>query len=187
MKRIVKTDRLHHKMWLASSVAAVLLAGCVSGPSALSKDTPSAFKPEVVGAQERRDAMVGSWHGEFVVDSHTTRRWLIHRYDDGTYRVQHRIVRTGPAAAVAQANATDADTRLSQAEYGVWGISGSVYYTIMQGWIAKNGARDPADPRDAYYYNAYQVTSLQPDEFTYRNVETGNTYTVRRVGADFAL
>lgn len=146
-----------------------LALGCMSSPR-LSYDQ---FKPTIEGAQQRRDALVGNWYGEAVSKNGVRRRWLNKRLADGTYVL----------AAKMEIPGADNVKR----EYGVWGVSESVYYTIMLGWIMADGTVERADPRDANFYDAYKVLELSTDRFRYKGLETQNVFEVKRVSADFEL
>ena len=69
-------------------------------------------------------------------------------------------------------------------EVGLWGISGSTYFTIMRGWIIGDSFK-PSDPTRAYYYDAYRISNLNATTFEYESLETGNRFSNRRVGEDF--
>jgi hypothetical protein len=76
---------------------------------------------------------------------------------------------------------------IRQTEYGVWGVSGNFYFTITQGFITETGDIEPADTSDASLYDVYEILELTSDSMTYKNVETGNVFTAKRVPLDFKL
>jgi hypothetical protein len=71
-------------------------------------------------------------------------------------------------------------------EYGDWGISGDVYFTMTRGWL-RGGQKRPVRHRESYFDDAYLVRRLTPLEFVYESVASGDVYSVRKVGADFTL
>ncbi len=157
------------KRCLLVSIVLATLLGCATDPR-LSSD---AFKPEIEGAQAARQALVGAWYGEATIRDGLQRRWVNRRSADGTYVLEVRL--------------SGAASESPDREYGVWGVSGGIYFTIMQGWIDAGGTITPSDPADANFYDAYRVLELTGDVFRYRGLETGNTFTVTRVADDFSL
>ena len=146
----------------------VCMAGCASPTGVhLSKSW------EQRGAEKQRAWMVGKWLGESPVSEGGTKSWLIERSADGTYIVTFRNV------------AIDGTIDVDQ-EYGDWGISGDVYFTMTRGWL-RGGQKRPVRHRESYFDDAYLVRRLTPLEFVYESVASGDVYSVRKVGADFTL
>ena len=157
------------KRILLLSVPLAALFGCASHHR-LSYDE---YKPEIHGAQERRDSLVGNWYGEAISKNGVQRRWINRRSSDGSYIIEMKI--------------DDPSSEQPDREYGVWGMSGPVYFTMMRGWLDEDGEIRPSDPSDANFYDAYEIVQLTADAFTYRGLETGNVFTTRRVADDFSL
>ena len=151
-------------------VVAVLLlvtAGCVS------ESGVDAMKPPDASQQEQRAMLVGSWYGESVTKSGGSRAHLMRRAADGTFKVTFRVV--------------DSNGKITeQTEVGVWGASGSVYFTITRGWI-RGDRLVSASPDDANLNDAYEILELTHDRFRYRNFQTRNEFTVKRVPDTFEL
>ena len=112
------------------------------------------------------------YEGGFMQAAHGVRGWLIQRRADGTYTVTFKD------------EPSNGDIEVNQ-NIGLWGISGPVYFTIMQGWI-EGDEISQADPADPYYYDAYKIIALQQDYFEYESFTTNNRFVVRRVSDDFS-
>lgn len=122
-------------------------------------------------AQQQREMMTGKWYGVSDTKDGGTRYELVERYLDGSMRVRFRLV--------------EADGRLTeQTEAAVWGMSGSVYFSITMGWLSYD-EMVPADITQAYFYDAYYVIELTEETFRYRHVTTGNEYSLKKVAQDF--
>ncbi|MCB1628521.1 MAG: hypothetical protein KDI51_07755 [Xanthomonadales bacterium] len=141
------------------TVLLLALAGTTEAPV-------DAQKPFVLGDLVARTWMVGRWRGEVRTDDGYTRIWELTRTADGTFETNFCI-----------ACGTAAERHL--VEYGRWGVSGPVYFTITEGWIG-NGRRNPVDPNDESLYDAYYIVEAKGDSMTYRNAATGNEFTIRR-------
>lgn len=145
----------------------VCLAGCASSSGIhLSKSWDQR-------GEQQRASMVGKWLGESPVREGGSKSWLIDRSADGTYVVTFRNV------------AIDGTVDVDQ-EYGDWGISGDIYFTMTRGWL-RNGQKQPVLQRESYFDDAYVVKRLTPSEFVYASVASGDVYTARKVGAGFVL
>lgn len=148
-------------------LALALVMGCTTSQP---HHTISAMKSWSDEAQDRRTLMVGKWLGEARTDDDKLRLTLVERSANGTYRITFRTY--------------DGNDYEESVEVGLWGLSGPVYFTIMRGWMTGGGFA-PADTTQAYFYDAYEVISLDQVSFDYRSLETGNRFGVQRVGNDF--
>ena len=121
---------------------------------------------------QSRTLLVGRWYGDMQAADGGRRQWLTERAADGSFNVTFRVTSRG--------------RNTYQREYGTWGISADIYFTVTSGFI-ESGLPEPADPTDPTLYDAYRVLSLSASGMTYQNLETGNTFVVRRVGDDFTI
>lgn len=131
-------------------------------------------KPEdAPAAVERRAMMIGRWFSDTPTKDGGRIMQFVDRRSDGRMTIWFRTV---DGAGLVD----------DQTEVAMWGISGSVYFTITVGWLHE-GRLSRADPTSAYFYDAYEILELTEHAFRYRHVVTGNAWQVRRVGPDFAF
>jgi hypothetical protein len=156
---------------LISLLVVLCLVGCVTEKSVIRVE--NGHKLEISGAQEKHDLFVGKWYEKENTDSGGVQESISEHFPDGTTRVEFRITENGSS------------TR--QTEYGVWGVSGNFYFTMTQGFISDDGQIEPADTRDASLYDVYEIVDLSVNSMTYKNVETGNVFTAKRVSKDFKM
>ena len=71
-------------------------------------------------------------------------------------------------------------------EFGEWGISGGVYFTIFKGWVS-NGKLEKSDPSDPYNRDAYKIITLNKKVFIYQSLVDNTRYVAKRVDDDFTL
>jgi hypothetical protein len=151
------------------SLTTLFLYGLLSPTTLAGGEIVDAEKPVIVGDVVRRSWMVGTWRGTAKTKDGETRVWDVTRKVDGTFRVEFCI-----------ACNTSKEERL--VEYGVWGVSGDVYFTITRGWVEGQG-RLEADPRDEGLYDAYYILKAEGNSMRYRSASTGNEFTIERVSA----
>jgi hypothetical protein len=120
-------------------------------------------------AQNRR-IFIGHWYGDERTTDGGKHQWLIERKDDGAFII--RIRTNGPEGTI------------DQTEYGSWGVSEKIYFTITSGFL-HDGLPDSADPTDPTLYDAYEIVSLTNDSMAYRSLETRDTFTARRVDENY--
>ena len=93
----------------------------------------------------QRQLLIGTWWRGAC-----HRRWdtylTTYRYADGTFKVDFI------SAGVRGVSTT-------QSEYGIWGISGGIYFTVTQGFIYSDGSKE-ADMTNPVLYDTYRVFSL---------------------------
>lgn len=157
----------HTRTILALTFLLCGLAGC-AGISSVTKS-----KAWSGDAESKRSLLVGKWLGVAPLKDGGLRRWTNHRLADGTYVI---VVRNLGVDGEVEENI----------EYGDWGVSGDVYFTVMRGWI-RDGRRVAAVTRYAYYDDAYRIRLLENDRFEYVSVTSGRRYLVVRVSDDFSL
>lgn len=150
----------------------LLVAGLMSG-CASSTGIVRSKSWEQRGAEKQRQLLVGKWLGESPVRSGGSKSWLMERFADGTFVVTFKNV--------APDGSIDVDS-----EYGDWGISGDIEFTMTRGWI-RSGKKQPVWRRESYYDDAYYVRKLTPSEFIYESVTSSEVFSVRKVAADFSI
>ena len=131
-------------------------------------------KPELTASETATwNAMVGKWFGSQPTKPGGRVEWLLSRSVDGTYKVTFGL---------HEENGDYSE----HFEYGEWGVSGPIYFTITK-VSSRNGKPVATNPADPYYRNAYWIVSFNGTEFTYRNFSTGNQFTVVQVDDGFEL
>jgi hypothetical protein len=117
--------------------------------------------------------MIGKWFGEATTDDDQIKKWITERRPDGSLRIHFRTYKkTGGYK--------------EQIEVGLWGVSGPIYFTIINEAIADDKVIT-IDPTDAYFYDAYEIIKLTEQEFEYKAVTFSDIYKVKRVPDDFRL
>ena len=134
----------------------------------------SVVKPDVpITKEKNRRLLVGKWLGEIKSENGKVTKWLVERLIDGTYQIIFRTY--------------DNETEYKdQIEVGFWGTSGSIYFSIMKGWI-EEGEFVPANPEDPYFYDAYKIIQLNSDTFNYEHFDHKTRYTVKKVADSFTF
>ncbi len=144
-----------------------LLMGCSSMPPI------DAMKQSDGSQKAQRALLVGSWFGDAATNDGGRRLQLTQRAPDGTYKVTFRLIdATGEV--------------LEETEVGFWGVSGSVYFTIMRGTL-EEGRIVEADPTDPIFNDAYHILELTQERFRYRSLQTTNEFSLSRVADTFSL
>lgn len=132
------------------------------------------FKAELPEDQKDKwRLMVGKWYGSQPLEQGGKKEWVITREENGFYEIAFR-------------NKLHDGTIEKRIEVGDWGIAESFYFSIFQGWIV-NEQFVPADRKDPYNRDIYQVIRLSKDIFEYQNITTKERYTVKRVANDFVF
>lgn len=143
----------------------LLTSGCVTTNTSNKAITDT--KPESLSDEKTWKHLIGEWHGSQPTKGGGNREEICIRHPDGTYEVEFK--------------STDKEGVVTdQKEVGLWGVSGSIYFTIFRGWV-KNGRIVPSNPSDPYIYDAYSIILLDETEFEYTDVSTGNEYKVIKV------
>ena len=123
--------------------------------------------------ESQRAKVIGHWYGDNPIREGGKQLELTDLTENGTYTTQYRIIeRSGSVRTGTEA--------------GLWGVSGSIYFTITQAYVHGEIA-SPADPTSASVYNAYEVTQLDDKTFRYRCATCAGEWTLRRVPESFTL
>jgi hypothetical protein len=113
----------------------------------------------------QRQQLIGKWHGEATNKEGGRRTWKMNRHADGTYEIEIRFIETAGTFV--------------QSEFGIWGVSGGVYFTATRGYI-DSGKQIAVDTSDPVLYSTYKITKLTADDFLYTSLSNGNEYHVTR-------
>src|SRR5690242_7067554 len=146
---------------------ALLITGCA----------PAAIQPvmdPLPAAQiAKHHLLVGTWLEEYTSKEGLRWRQFTNFYSDGSYRYQFRNYH-------ADGGYDDLT------EYGEWGMSGDIFFTVERHWMDQDGSGEdvPGDPSN---YSAATILTLTPDKFVYKNVRSGLTFTAKRVPEDYRL
>ncbi len=150
---------------LSAVMLSVLLTACASH----SDLTVSEYKTAVSeDNQDVRKRFIGRWRSEQPNSSGGTNITTVHRSQDGRYLVEYTILDAR------------SEVKNQQEEFGFWGVAGGVYFTLFKGWI-EDDEFYPADPTNAYHYDAYQILAVEPHTITYKNLASGNKFRYLKV------
>lgn len=153
-----------------------LLGGCQTLPEA-SQEPNQALPPFKPMASEdimaRHALLVGRWYGEATTREGRTRRWLRENMEDGRYRLSIRDYL--PNGRVLQ-----------QVESGRWGLSGTIYFTLMEEWQQGNKSR-ASDPANPYNHDAYEILHIDERRLRLRHQESRQHLVMDRVDEGFRL
>ncbi len=141
----------------------IILAGCFNTQT--SSDEIIEIKPELKEDKvSLRNSFIGKWYSEQPTKEGGVRKTTIERVPDSRYLVTFEVY--------------DKENQLTliQKEFGLWGVSGGVYFTMFKGWV-ENDEFNKADPNDAYNYDSYKIISTSSNELEYQSLSTGNKFT----------
>ena len=146
-------------------VLSLLLTACASQNDYVVTEYKSALSED---KKVLREGFVGRWRSEQPNDKGGTNITTVHRSQDGRYLVEYTILDH------------QAQIKNHQEEFGFWGVAGGVYFTLFKGWV-ENDEFYPADPTNAYHYDAYQILAVEPEAITYKNLASGNKFRYLKV------
>lgn len=118
--------------------------------------------------QIQRLMFIGEWVSVQQTESGATRKATISRAPNGTYVIDFEFY------------SKNDDLIYSQKEFGMWGVSGGIYFTINQGWF-ENGEPVFANAIDANNNDAYKLLKVSKNKLTYQNLSSGNVFTYQKV------
>ncbi|MBJ2138527.1 hypothetical protein JEU11_18895 [Paraglaciecola chathamensis] len=145
-----------------------IIAFC-SGCSSTQPSKVTESKPELsLDKKQLRTSFVGKWESTQPTKDGNSKHAVIERTADGRYVVEFKIFYP------------DKTLKYQSKEFGFWGVSGGVYFTMFRGWI-ENDNFSPANLNNAYYYDAYKIVSVLENQLSYENLSSGNKYIYKRV------
>ena len=144
--------------------SSTLFFGC----SSTNTPTITESKPDLtLDKKQLRNGFIGKWESTQLTKDGNTKHAVIERNPDSRYVVEFKIFYP------------DQTLKYQSKEFGFWGVSGGVYFTMFRGWI-KNDEFSPANPDNAYYYDAYKILNVSENELSYENLSSGNKYVYQR-------
>ena len=117
--------------------------------------------------------LTGRWYGSTLVNNGLKREWLIDRTIDGQYSIEFQT--TNKDGSVDE-----------QIEYGEWGISGDIYFTIFKSF-SMDGVSDSTDLSDPYNRDTYKILKINDKVFEYKHIRTGEKFKTQKVEPTFHL
>ncbi|WP_146105502.1 hypothetical protein [Psychrosphaera saromensis] len=152
-------------MKITIGICLVILSGCAS----TDKNVVTEYKPLMTAEQQvLRDGFVGKWRSEQPNKNGGTNITIKNMMRDGRYVNEFKVLDSS------------SKLKIESKEFGFWGVSGGIYFTMFKGWI-ENDELVPSDPTDVYNYDSYKIISFKPDELVYESLVSGNHYTYSRV------
>ena len=161
-----------HPLVSASLIAftcIVLFSNAPIGSRSAEEALPDFTPLSTLAESHRHGQLIGSWAGEWPVESGAQRRVLMQHFADGTFRMTLETWRDNQVSVEQQV--------------GQWGIAGPVYFTITTGWQAGDRI-EPTDLEQPRFYNAYRIVELGRNAFEYESFAPAQRYRVQRVADD---
>ncbi|WP_298771096.1 hypothetical protein [uncultured Shewanella sp.] len=115
-----------------------------------------------------RIGFIGKWLSKQSTKGGGSREAIINRFEDGQYIIEIKIFNSSGVLTTIQK------------EFGFWGVSGGVYFTIHRGWIADDQLYS-SDPSDAYHYDSYDIIEISNNKLKYQSLSGGDTYTYLKI------
>lgn len=165
LKRYTGSKMLRNLLVLYAVI--FMTSACVT-TTQQNQNVVTTYKPELTEDKKAlRESFIGKWLSSQPTKDGGTRRALIERLPDSRYVVEFNIY---------DAKGTLIET---QREFGFWGVSGGIYFTIYRGWI-ENDQFYQADPNDAYNYDSYKIISTAENKLEYQSLSSGNLFIYTR-------
>jgi hypothetical protein len=120
-----------------------------------------------------REILIGRWYEETIGSDGTKMAELKELRRDGTYQITFRKI-------LPNGHVSD------QTEVGLWGVSGNIYFAILQGYLIQ-GTVISVPPTDADNYDAYEITKLDSQVFEIIHSATHQHFISKKVAKSFQL
>ena len=128
--------------------------------------------PAKKGKVGYREILVGHWTGSRSGEGKAKLEWITTHSLDGKFEIRFR--------------STDNAGKIEESiETGFWGASGNIFFTSIQKTGSSLSKLSPVDHRDPTYDDAYEIVSLEGNDFKYKNLDTGRIFTSRKVSKDY--
>jgi hypothetical protein len=132
-------------------------------------DEISAVKPSLTQDKKaQRTAFIGKWESSQPTKEGGVRKTIMDRQSDSRYVVEFTVLNE------------KSEVSYKQKEFGFWGVSGGIYFTMYRGSI-ENDEFFPVDPNNAYNYDTYQITDISDNKLVYKSLSSENIFTYTRV------
>ena len=118
--------------------------------------------------QSQRDAFVGKWYSRQPTQGGGFREATIERSVDSRYVVEFKYY------------TQTRQLKLHQKEFGYWGVSGGIYFTMFRGLI-KNDEFHEVDPTNAYNYDAYKIEEATGNKLVFVSLTSQNRFVYEKV------
>jgi len=152
-----------------------LIAGCQAPTSNDSSSTVTAVKPNTpLSVQLRREQLVGNWYGDQPTKSGGRKQWIMRQMKDGTFRIRFHV-------------RDEIEGNFDSTEFGLWGVSAGYLVTLTRGSVEADGSIREKSSASAYFWDVYEIVSLQGNDFRYISTETKNEYYTKKVPDDFSF
>lgn len=149
----------------ALALTLACLFGCAQQPLVHS------VKPLATLQGQQHALLIGKWYGEATTLDGKRTQQLTERGADGLFAVKFRV--------------TDkSGQRIEQTEFGLWGVSGKIYFTITTGRDV-GGQTTIANPGDPYLNDAYEIIELTATTYRSKAQDFGDEFTQKRVDDGF--
>ncbi|WP_419793563.1 hypothetical protein MYA83_16840 [Pseudomonas palleroniana] len=151
----------------ASALAFTCLFGCSQQPLVHTE------KPLSTLQEQEHALMIGKWYGEATTLDGKRMQQLSERRANGTFIVMFRV--------------TDKSGQwFEQQEFGLWGVSGKIYFTITTGKKVGDLIA-PANPGNPHLNDAYEIIELTATTYRSKAQDGGDDFTQKRVDDGFQL
>lgn len=115
--------------------------------------------------------MIGKWYGEATTLDGKRTQQLSERRADGVFTTHFRV--------------TDKSGQwIEQKEFGLWGVSGKIYFTITTGRQVGDEISH-AIPGNPYLNDAYEIIELTDSTYRSKAQDSGSDFTQKRVNDEF--
>ncbi len=137
--------------------------------NSFASDEISAVKPSLTQDKAaQRTAFIGQWESSQPTKEGGGRKTMMDRQSDSRYVVEFTVLNE------------KSEVLYKQKEFGFWGVSGGIYFTMYRGSI-ENDEFFPVDPSNAYNYDTYQITDVSDNKLVYKSLSSENIFTYTRL------
>jgi hypothetical protein len=137
--------------------------------NAFASDEIFAAKPRLTQDKKaQRTAFIGKWESSQPTKEGGARKTIMDRQSDSRYVVEFTVFNE------------KSEVSHKQKEFGFWGVSGGIYFTMYRGSI-ENDEFSPVDPNNAYNYDAYLITDISDNKLVFKSLSSENIFTYTRV------